>query len=149
GANWTYVTWGLYHALLFVPLILLGRTKAYTGVATWKQIPQIVLTFGLVTIGWVVFRATSIIDALNFMMSWGRHSLLSIPNLIGRWYYIPMSLSLIGLIVVEWYNRGNAEIETFSKIKSKFVRWCVYLSLIAIIAIYGFYESTQFIYFQF
>ena len=32
GANWTYVFWGLYHALLFVPLILTGGNKKYNNI---------------------------------------------------------------------------------------------------------------------
>lgn len=31
GANWTFIAWGGYHALLFLPLILSGRNRRYTG----------------------------------------------------------------------------------------------------------------------
>ena len=27
GANWTYMVWGVYHVVLFVPLILIGRKR--------------------------------------------------------------------------------------------------------------------------
>ena len=29
GANWTFVAWGAYHALLFLPLLLLGQNRRY------------------------------------------------------------------------------------------------------------------------
>ena len=64
GANWTYLVWGLYNVLLFLPLILLGKSKRYKDVPlVWKQLPQMLLTFVLVTIGWIIFRAPSLSEA--------------------------------------------------------------------------------------
>ena len=34
GANWTYITWGIYHGLLFLPLLFLNKTKKYNGVVS-------------------------------------------------------------------------------------------------------------------
>lgn len=58
GANWTFVCWGAFHALLFLPLLLLGKNRKYTGmVAERKLLPnvketcQMLLTFLLVVIG--------------------------------------------------------------------------------------------------
>ena len=31
GANWTFIVWGAYHALLFLPLILTGKNRKYTN----------------------------------------------------------------------------------------------------------------------
>jgi alginate O-acetyltransferase complex protein AlgI len=53
GANWTFVVWGVYHGLL------LGLYRRYGRV--WDLLPSVarqVLMFGLVTVGWVFFRAT-------------------------------------------------------------------------------------------
>jgi alginate O-acetyltransferase complex protein AlgI len=56
GAAWTFVLWGLYHGLLN----LLERTRLGT---LWRtRAPRVVavpVTFVLVVIGWVFFRATS------------------------------------------------------------------------------------------
>lgn len=27
GANWTFILWGIYHALLFLPLMIIGKAK--------------------------------------------------------------------------------------------------------------------------
>ena len=74
GANWTFVAWGAYHALLFIPLILLGKNKRFTDtVATDRILPnireyfQMLLTFLLVVIGWVFFRAETITDAFAYL----------------------------------------------------------------------------------
>ena len=29
GANWTFICWGAFHALLFLPLLLMGRNRKY------------------------------------------------------------------------------------------------------------------------
>lgn len=149
GANWTYVTWGLYHALLFVPLILLGRTKAYIGVATWKQIPQILLTFALVTLGWIIFRAPSIADAWEYicgMMQLG--TIHSIHRFFTQEGLTPVNWTILAMIAIEWYNRVQKHCFDVRVIKHGWLRIIVYYVLILIIWRYSAGEQT-FIYFQF
>jgi D-alanyl-lipoteichoic acid acyltransferase DltB (MBOAT superfamily) len=61
GAMWTFVLWGAVHAL--------GRvlTRALEGTAFYRDrvptLPKQALTFALVTLGWVFFRAESARDA--------------------------------------------------------------------------------------
>jgi len=140
GANWTYVTWGLYHALLFIPLIILGRTKAYQGSATWREWPQIVLTFILVTLGWIIFRAPSIADAGSYIYHMCDASLWTVPYIIEKSYIIPTVSCLVLMLLVEWFRPQNI---------SKFLRWLGYLGLCVIIYAFGNFSYTQFIYFQF
>jgi D-alanyl-lipoteichoic acid acyltransferase DltB (MBOAT superfamily) len=58
GANWTFVAWGAVHGLLLLASRLLERLP--------KTI-RTVLTFHLVTLGWIYFRAPSLGDAHAFM----------------------------------------------------------------------------------
>ena len=148
GANWTYVTWGVYHALLFIPLILMGRTKAYSGPATIHQLLQIIFTFGLVTIGWVIFRAPSISDAWQFVCGIFDKSLFDIPLLINRDYYIPTLASILFLIFTEWINRNKRHGLDLSSINFHVVKFAIYLGLIFIMFWLGGKAET-FIYFQF
>ena len=73
GANWTYVVWGLYHACLFMPLILLNRNHKYSGFSedrmfpTLKEVCGMFLTFLLAMLGWIVFRATSLTHAAEYI----------------------------------------------------------------------------------
>ena len=150
GANWTFVVWGTYHALLFLPLIVLGKNRKYLDVPTWRDLPKVLLTFILVLIGWVIFRADNILDAWHYLTSICSPSLLSVPLLLNRMWYIPMFLSLIILFVVEWVGRSNGGILSSEKLpKSRIVRWGLYLCLVAIIYLFGNFSYTQFIYFQF
>ncbi len=56
GANWTFVIWGLYHGgLLSIERVAYGR-REIRGV---MRVPLTILTFLLVCIGWVWFRANT------------------------------------------------------------------------------------------
>ena len=37
GANWTFIIWGAYHALLFMPLLLLGKNRRHTGIVAERR----------------------------------------------------------------------------------------------------------------
>jgi len=54
GARWTFVAWGAYHGALVLASRLLERIPAAL---------RVLVTFHLVTLGWVYFRATSFHDA--------------------------------------------------------------------------------------
>ena len=105
GANWTYVGWGAYHALLFVPLIWLGTTKKYRDTASWRQLPQMLLTFAFVVLGWIIFRAPSIADAWHYVLAVSSKSLLSVPWLMTRDYYILLFISILVMFAFEWKGR--------------------------------------------
>ena len=149
GANWTYVTWGLYHALLFVPLILIGRTKAYSGVATWKQIPQILLTFALVVLGWIIFRAPSIADAWGYICGmWQFGTAHCVHRFFTQEGLTPSNWAIIIMIVIEWFNRAKKHTFDIHFIKYWWLRIIIYYMLIIVIWRYSAGEQT-FIYFQF
>jgi alginate O-acetyltransferase complex protein AlgI len=65
GANWTFLVWGLYHGAL----MLIERATG-TGVVTATGpvlVARRALTFLLVVIGWVFFRAESLGQALTML----------------------------------------------------------------------------------
>ena len=65
GANWTFIVWGLIHAMLYLPLFLRGKNRKYTTLIVagdkWfpnlKELLQMGVTFFLVMIAWVFFRS--------------------------------------------------------------------------------------------
>ena len=149
GANWTYVTWGAYHALLFVPLIWMQRTKRYRDTATWRQIPQMLLTFGFVVIGWIIFRAPSIAEAGQFMAAIFDKSLLSVPWLMNRAFYVPLFIGLIIMLVGDWFGREKGYGLAWISGKPAMVRITVYYAIAVMIYFWQCQETIQFIYFQF
>ena len=154
GANWTFIAWGAYHALLFLPLILLSKNRKYTNqvaegrlLPTWRECGQILLTFMLVVIGWIIFRAETITQAWEFICSLCDTSLLSIPYLKTRDYYIPLFVAIGLLLLIEWVTRYKEHGFQFLQ-KVGVWRYIVYAFFIVyIVMFYG--EHVTFIYFQF
>ena len=91
GANWTFVVFGLYHGLLFIPLIL---TKAVFkkkklkvnrfGSPSISDSFRIIGTFLLWTLSLIVFRAESISHAFTYISEIFSSSLFEIPMFSGR-----------------------------------------------------------------
>lgn len=70
GANWTFIAWGILHAILFMPLLLMDRNRKFieSTKVSLNQLPSIFVTFTLVTIAWVFFRADSIAIASQYIV---------------------------------------------------------------------------------
>ena len=152
GANWTYVAWGAYNALLFMPLVLLKRNRRYRDTVavgrtlpTLKEACRMALTFGLATVGWVIFRSPSIGFAFRYLCGWFRGGEELMP--VGGEYLILLP-ALALMVVVEWINRDEAH-EFARQPRRRWVRWTAYVALIFIIT--AFMQTTEmpFIYFQF
>lgn len=63
GASWTFIVWGIYHGSFLV----LERTKYMTALLLRSRIFSVILTFFIVTIGWVIFRKETISDAYEYI----------------------------------------------------------------------------------
>ena len=164
GANWTFVLWGAYHALLFVPLLLLNKNRRYRDtVATitlpdgtiktkllpsFKEAGQMLLTFALAVFGWIIFRATGLKTLSTWLIGIFDSSLFSIPWLMTKYYYIPLAVSILIMIIFEWINRTKEHSFQIS-IKYKWLRWCIYLIFIFMLFVSINVDTPQFIYFQF
>ena len=150
GANWTFVIWGLYSALLFLPSILRGnRTRSSEQPATLSELHKILFTFVLVAFGWVIFRSTSLSEAVGYFgqmfTSFDPTSFLHLS--IGKTPLLWCAL----LVVIEWLQRTRKhplELSEVPLFRHRAVRWAVYyILLLMIILFHG--EETTFIYFQF
>ena len=149
GANWTFLAWGAFHAVLFLPLILLGKNRKYTNTIAegrWlpnlKELGQMVLTFVLAVLGWILFRSQSIGEALDFYAGLVR----------GGWSVFNPPMRAIAfvamMLVVEWLQREREHGLDMSGVRYRAVRYACYLTVLAVIFVYGVFNET-FIYFQF
>lgn len=157
GANWTFLFWGAYHALLFMPLLLIGKNKKNRiDIPKSHLLPSIsdmvkmCFTFLLVTIGWIIFRADSIQQALHYII----HmivDLISSPRgiyLQGELQsFVVICFSITILLCIEWINRDKEYSFDIKHWKKPF-RWASYAILLILIIVYTGKIQT-FIYFQF
>ncbi len=154
GANWTFIAWGAYHAILFLPLILTGKNRKYTNqvaegriLPTFKEAGQMLLTFFLAVFGWIIFRAESIGMAWEYVCGVLNTSLLTKPWIYSPTYMLPMPLILFVLIAIEWMGRNKECPVLWNHTKKKW-RWTIYILLVVMIFTFGA-SSESFIYFQF
>lgn len=152
GANWTFIAWGAYHALLFLPLILLGQNRKYTNqvaegrlLPTWKECGQILLTFMLTVVGWIIFRATSIQEAWSIVKGICDVSLCSMPMVVVGLKKTLFFVSM--LLVVEWVDRDKEHALSLSRMP----QWARFIVLYGLILVMLEFmgHSQSFIYFQF
>ncbi|AXT59915.1 MBOAT family protein [Aquimarina sp. AD10] len=156
GANWTFIVWGAIHAVLYIPVFLMGRNRIYMNTVVaenrWfpslTEIAQIILTFSLVTFSRVFFRSESITDAFGFIKQ-------IISNFNYESYQHPLGYRMIdyfillGLFTVYEFRIRRDERAPF-KFNSKIVRFIIYtLVILGMLLFYDDRIDRSFIYFQF
>lgn len=155
GANWTFVFWGAYHGLLFLPLILLGKNRRNMEVVangcctpSVRELFSMVGTFILVVVGWIIFRAENIADAFRYI--WRCVSLAAGENVLaGHTIVMAYTILMIAfMMLIDWTQRHRSfglEIVAGCPLA---IRWGMYLALCFLI-LFFVGQPAQFIYFQF
>ena len=122
GANWTFIAWGGFHVILFLPLLLFKKNrKNIVIVATERSLPnireffQILSTFLLVAIGWVFFRSETITQAMEYIKkifqfnsNYFETSTFLNNGSLSKFTILFSVLSIIVLIMTEWTQRLKA-----------------------------------------
>ena len=152
GANWTFIAWGALNAIYFIPLLLLNKNRNNLDIiAAGKYLPGIkdffkmILTFMLVVLAWIFFRADDLPHAFQYISTIFSNSLFKDPLLIPTTVKVFVPIFLI----VEWLGREHQfGISNMRNIRSGVIRWSIYLIILAVIYVYSG-NSQEFIYFQF
>jgi D-alanyl-lipoteichoic acid acyltransferase DltB (MBOAT superfamily) len=141
GANWTFIAWGALHALLFLPLFLLGSNRKHLpnsdnegyGFREWISV---VITFCFVCIGWIFFRAESIAHAT--------HYIASLFNSGDVEFAIYLLFPFV-LVLLEWQLRHDERLERLKLGRFELPLIGLFMALVFIFRD----NATEFIYFQF
>ena len=141
GAGWNYAFFGVYHALL---IWVYYYTKKY-----WDKMPgllQIVLTFQIACVGWLIFRSSSMLQIQRLSAGiFGPWSLTDPQFLAEAKKFIVLLLPLLlHEIVAEVKNKQNSIM-----LLPKYVQFPVYGGIIFAMMIFGQFVEKKFIYFQF
>jgi D-alanyl-lipoteichoic acid acyltransferase DltB (MBOAT superfamily) len=163
GANWTFVAWGAFHAIYFLPLLVKGQNRKHTNiVASGRYLPsgqecaQLAVTFILVLLAWVFFRATSITTAINWILTMlclngdfilRGDGLVMFRKLVGLSLAAKLTMGIFFLFAMEWANRSQQHALARCP-KNTIIRYSLYLSLSVVILLSRGGQQT-FIYFQF
>jgi len=142
GAGWNFGMFGIYHAAM---IGLYYYTRHY-----WDQMSswlQIFLCYQLVCIGWLIFRASSLDQAMEMFKSIFTNFIITSDLNIQT--TIAKMLGFIGiLIIIQFFQDRNND--TFIVLKMPlFPRFAFFALLGVLILVFGNFGARPFIYFQF
>jgi len=149
GANWTFIIWGGIHACLFLPLLLLNRNRHHLTVHTLKfqHLFSIGLTFLMVTIAWIFFRADTLMIALNYISNMFNGNFSSLPLFLKSSKMLLLTAIVVFSIIVMLL----FEYRAFRKNKVEVMLSPLYTVFILLLILFlgVFKNPADFIYFQF
>ena len=158
GANWTFIVWGGLHGLYLIGAIVLEPARRWflrllrvPAAGHAARVAGIVITFHLVSLAWVFFRARSMGDAflilrnLTYLEPLGR---LTFEYPLGASDFTLAIMAMLGLVTAEAL-RGRFRLSAALAQGPGWVRWGVYYAAAFGILFLGVLNQSRFIYFQF
>lgn len=152
GANWTFIAWGALNAIFFLPLLLAKRNRnnldevASGGIGTFfKQLGPILLTFTVTCFAWIFFRAESLSHAFEYINQLFSGPFMPANDDLFRKFMVPV---VVVWLLVDWLSRKSNFDEWIGGHRG-WARHSVYYLLILMIAMFGSFGESEFIYFQF
>ena len=148
GANWTFIVWGLIHAMLYIPLFLRAKNRKYISsivaenswLPSLKELFQILSTFFATMIAWVFFRSSTITDSIFYLSK------------ILTQFNVPSSqrfglLYVFVVIVFDYFLKEDPRLE--NSFSSKNINFIFCLINILAVMLFSPKSTSTFIYFQF
>ena len=160
GANWTFVIWGLMHAILQIVERFLRpvekkifEKRGWNYDAKWLNITRVVITYIIVSLTWIAFRANNVSDMLlAYKLLFTGWSNIAVQSFIPTTLFniVLFSLAVPLFVSIDYLPRLR---ELNFKGSSIFRKGVYVILMIAIVGAYIYLESqdigTSFIYFQF
>lgn len=143
GAAWTFIVFGFSQAVF---IIVYHAIKKY-----WDRMGgflQISLTFCMVLVGFVFFRAQSLSEALHIF---GTIAADASPEMVAIFFapmFVKKTIMAVLFVLVEWKQRTKEHVLRIEK-APVLVRWGIYYAIILCLLLLGNYDYHPFIYFQF
>jgi D-alanyl-lipoteichoic acid acyltransferase DltB (MBOAT superfamily) len=148
GAHWTFVLWGFYQGLLLVlhrlaaPWLERIQPREPIDRACWTGL-RMVVTFHLICLGWLIFRAASLEQASGMLAA-----IVLRPAVPAASYLAPVALTIIPLLLVQFAQYAANDLDIIAGtpwyVRSVFYTACFYAILLV-----GQFGGQQFIYFEF
>jgi D-alanyl-lipoteichoic acid acyltransferase DltB (MBOAT superfamily) len=155
GAGWTFILWGVFHGIIQVVYIIIYRLFANPLAKERKKAPlEEILSFAvrwlvmiiLVMFGWLLFGSENIHQVRDMF-----------AGIFSSWHITPMAIMFFRHIVFFCWFLIIVDVWDFMHERKKkkiykfgiFAKVNFYLYVILSIILFGVFEETQFVYFQF
>lgn len=156
GAAWTFVIWGALHGIYIIFGIVTQQTrdkiKNRLDLPKWtNNAIKIIITFILVDISWIFFRANNLSDAFYILT----HLFVGIsfnPLAMNLGIDMPdLIIAIISILFMEFVHliQEHRGMRSFLSTKPAWLRWTIYIIIILFILLFGVFGNKEFIYFQF
>ncbi|MFT6269471.1 MAG: D-alanyl-lipoteichoic acid acyltransferase DltB (MBOAT superfamily) [Alphaproteobacteria bacterium] len=148
GAAWTFIVWGAFHGVIITATHYLGSMKIFGNFnqsnSIFIKLLKWAITFYLVIIGWVFFRATDLTSAFEILVN--LHTLGSdIP--LGNNAQFVFVLTIVWIFVVHIMDYGV--IKGADKLENKPWLFWILMTIGQVLCLFIGAPSSEFIYFQF
>lgn len=156
GADWTFIIWGAIHGFYMVFAIWTFKYREkFNNVIGISKFPnlyklfQVLVTFVLVYVSWIFFRANNLNDAIYILKNHFVFDGNQVINLFRIQADFAISfVSIVLLILIDFMEeRYNLSIRL--KLLPRFYKWALLLVFICIVFIFAVWNETDFLYFQF
>ena len=153
GANWTFIVWGAFHGFMLIINKILSKSRITLAVPqAVKNICKGILTFHLVCLGWIVFRANSLSDALYIIQHIFVDCQISLRSYGLELGSAETILAVFAILILELMQFLQRRFKFSDRILECpiILRWGFYYGIIWSILVFGKIENQiEFIYFQF
>lgn len=158
GVGWTFLVWGALNGLYQWMGIAtrpfwqgIGRILPRIGKSRLLRLFRVLLTFHLIMIAWIFFRAKSVGDALLILRRI-TENLGELPAIAVRYPFTSEHLFCAALIVllmsVEIADERKSVQHRLNE-SSRWLRWGIYYLVIFALLLLGRWQAKEFIYMQF
>lgn len=146
GANWTFTCWGTLHGILICIEKAMGISKQeYTGISKFFHW---IITFVIVCLAWIFFRANNLADALTIITGIFTH--IGIPDIsFAMFTEITTALFALGILFCKEMCDEFSWHFHLSSVSRQVAIYVYMILMMAIILLFGVLGGDQFIYFQF
>jgi len=153
GASWGFVIWGGLHGLYMGCSVFYKpyQKKLHDALrierTEFLKFCQIFVTFNLVSLAWVFFRASNFADAMYVVtnMLKGIYGVRYFISSTGKFNILAVAISLVIFIVVSY----NVTKFNFLFQNKPLFRWILYYALLFTILSLGKFGESSFLYFKF
>ena len=151
GANWNFIFWGVFHAMLFLPSFIFKTNRKFTITTigdgrlfpTFKEIFHTLTTFILISIGWVFFRSETTFDAVLYIKGLTSFNDIIHHNPYNYTASYKYLFSIFLFLIIEYFQTKNISLSRFQS--------CFFLIVLVLIILFfmPINLNNDFIYFQF
>ena len=148
GAGWTFILWGILHGVMLCADRFLGLTtsvKPETARSLMMVVVRVIVTFHLVCLGWLLFRAENIgqaWDMLNLILFDFRVTNFALFGSVSIAFYV------VPLMAYEYWLLRWGDLDRLLKVDWR-IRAAVYTYMAVMLLVFHSFVRHEFIYFQF